>query len=53
MTRLEEELKDKTPEEQVDFIRDLLYNFSMTCTDSRQALIDWVKGEKLWPLTLN
>lgn len=45
-TRLIEALKDKTAEEQCDFIRWLVLDYAMQFTDSRQAIIEWLKGEK-------
>ena len=44
-TRLIEALKDKTAEEQCDFIRWLVFDYAMGFTDSREAVIEWLKGE--------
>lgn len=42
-TRLIEALKDKTAEEQCDFIRWLVLDYAMCFTDSREAVIEWLK----------
>ena len=44
-TRLIEALKDKTAEEQYDFINWLVFDYAMGFTDSREAVIEWLKGE--------
>ena len=44
-TRLIEELKGKTAEEQYDFIRWLMFDYGMRATDTREAVIEWLKGE--------
>lgn len=44
-TRLIKELAGKTAEEQCDFIRWLILDYAMRYTDSREAVIEWLKGE--------
>lgn len=44
-SRIENALHGKSAEEQYDFIWWLLQNYAMTFTDSRQAAIEWLKGE--------
>lgn len=45
-TRLIKELEGKTAEEQCDFIRWLVLDYAMCFTDSREAVIEWLKGNK-------
>jgi hypothetical protein len=44
-TRLIKEIEGKTAEEQCDFIRWLVLDYAMCFTDSREAVIEWLKGE--------
>lgn len=44
-TRLIEELEGKTAEEQCDFIRWLVIDYATWFTDSREAVIEWIKGQ--------
>lgn len=44
-SRIENALHGKSPEEQYDFIWWLLQSYAMNFTDSRQAAIEWLKGE--------
>jgi len=44
-TRLEKELRGKTPEEQYRIIYWLMYVFGRGYLSSDQARIDWIKGE--------
>lgn len=44
-TRLIKELEGKTAEEQCDFIRWLMFDYAMWFTDSREAVIEWLKGQ--------
>lgn len=46
ISRIEQELHGKTPEEQYEFLYWLMLKFALTYTDSRLAVIDWLKGEK-------
>lgn len=45
-SRIENALHGKSPEEQYDFILWLLRSYTMNFTDSRQAAIEWLKGEE-------
>lgn len=45
-SRIENALHGKSAEEQYDFIWWLLQNYAMNFTDSRQAAIEWLKGEQ-------
>ena len=44
-SRIEKELHGKTPEEQLNFLRWLMYHYHLGFTDGQTALIDWLKGE--------
>ena len=44
-TKLIKELEGKTAEEQYDFISWLLLDYGMRFTDSREAVIEWLKEE--------
>lgn len=46
ISRIEQELHGKTPEEQYKFLYWLMLKFALTYTDSRLAVIEWLKGEK-------
>lgn len=46
ISRIERELHGKTPEEQYDFIYWLLLKFGLGYTDSRLAIIEWLRGDK-------
>ena len=46
ISRIEQELHGKTPEEQYDFICWLLLKFALAYTDSRLAVVEWLRGEK-------
>lgn len=45
ISRIEQELHGKTPEEQYEFLYWLLLKFGPTYTDSRLAVIEWLRGE--------
>lgn len=45
VTRIEQELHGKTPEEQYEFLYWLLLKFGLAYTDSRLAVIEWLRGE--------
>ena len=44
-SRIEQELHGKTPEEQYDFIYWLLLKFGLGYTDSRLAILEWLRGD--------
>ena len=44
-TRLIKELEGKTAEEQYAFIEWLMLDYGMQFTDSREAVIEWLKEE--------
>lgn len=46
-SRIEKELHGKTPEEQYDFIYWLLLKFGLGYTDSRLAILEWLKGNEV------
>lgn len=46
ISRIEQELHGKTPEEQYEFLYWLLLKFGLAYTDSRLAVIEWLKGEQ-------
>ena len=46
VSRIEQELHGKTPEEQYEFLYWLLLKFGLAYTDSRLAVIEWLRGEK-------
>lgn len=46
ITRIEQELHGKTPEEQYEFLYWLLLKYGLTYTDSRLAVIEWLRGEQ-------
>ena len=46
ISRIEQELHGKTPEEQYEFLYWLLFKFGLRYTDSRLAVIEWLRGEK-------
>lgn len=46
ISRIEKELHGKTPEEQCEFLYWLLLKFGLAYTDSRLAVIEWLRGEK-------
>ena len=46
ISRIEQELHGKTPEEQYEFLYWLLLKFGLAYTDSRLAVIEWLRGEK-------
>lgn len=46
ISRIEQELHGKTPEEQYEFIYWLLLKFGLGYTDSRLAILEWLRGEK-------
>lgn len=43
ISRIEQELHGKTPEEQYEFLYWLLLKFGLTYTDSRLAVIEWLR----------
>lgn len=45
ISRIEQVLHGKTPEEQYEFLYWLLFKFALAYTDSRLAIIDWLKGD--------
>lgn len=45
ISRIEQELHGKTPEEQYEFLYWLLLKFGLAYTDSRLAVIEWLRGE--------
>jgi hypothetical protein len=45
MTRLEMEIRGKSPEEQYEFIRWLFYDYSSWFTSSSVAIIEWLSQE--------
>ena len=44
--RLENAIHGKSPEEIYEFISWLFLGYAMQFTDSRRAIIDWLKGEE-------
>lgn len=46
ISRIEQKLRGKTPEEQYEFLYWLLFEFALTYTDSRLAVIEWLRGNK-------
>jgi len=46
MTRIENALHGKSAEEQYDFLRWLMQDYGMRFTDTRAAVIEWLKGER-------
>lgn len=46
ISRIEKELHGKTPEEQYDFIYWLLMKSALNYSNSRLAIIDWLRGEE-------
>lgn len=46
ISRIEQELHGKTPEEQYEFIDWLMFKFALAYTDSRLAVVEWLRGEK-------
>ncbi len=44
-SRIENALYGKSAEEQYDFLRWLMQDYGMRCTDTRTAVIEWLKGE--------
>lgn len=46
ISRIEQELHGKTPEEQYEFLHWLLLKFGLAYTDSRFAVVEWLRGEK-------
>lgn len=46
ISRIEQELHGKTPEEQYEFLYWLLFKNALTYTDSRLAVIEWLKGKR-------
>lgn len=46
ISRIEQELHGKTPEEQYEFLYWLLFKFALTYTDSRLAVVEWLRGEE-------
>lgn len=46
ISRIEQELHGKTPEEQYEFLYWLLLKFGLAYTDSRLAVIEWLRGER-------
>ena len=46
ISRIEQELHGKTPKEQYEFLYWLLFKNALTYTDSRLAVIEWLKGKK-------
>lgn len=45
-SRIEQELHGKTPEEQYEFLYWLLLKFGPAYTDSKLAVVEWLRGEK-------
>lgn len=45
-SRIENALHGKSAEEQYDFIWWLIQDYGMQFTDSRQAAIEWLRGEQ-------
>ena len=46
ISRIEQELHGKTPEEQYEFLYWLLLKFGLAYTDSKLAVVEWLRGEK-------
>ena len=46
ISRIEQELHGKTPEEQYEFLYWLLLKFGLSYTDSRLAVVEWLRGER-------
>lgn len=46
ISRIEQELHGKTAEEQYEFLYWLLLKFALTYTDSRLAVVEWLRGEE-------
>lgn len=46
ISRIEQELHGKTPEEQYEFLYWLMFEFALTYTDSRLAVVEWLRGGK-------
>jgi hypothetical protein len=44
VSRIEKELRGKSPEEQYEFLYWLLLKFGPTYTDSRLAIIEWLRA---------
>jgi hypothetical protein len=45
-SRIENALRGKSEEEQYDFLLWLMQDYGMRYTDTRAAVIEWLKGEK-------
>ena len=45
-SRIENALHGKSAEEQYDFLRWLMQDYGMQFTDTRVAVIEWLRGEK-------
>ena len=45
-SRLAREIEGLTPEETYDFLDWLLHGYGLQYTDSRQAVIEWLRGEQ-------
>jgi len=46
ISRIENALHGKSPEEQYDFIWWLMQDYGMQFTDTKTAVIEWLKGER-------
>lgn len=46
ISRIEQELHGKTPEEQYEFLCWLLLKFGPAYTDSKLAVVEWLRGKK-------
>ena len=45
-SRLVAEIEGKTPEETYDFLSWLMVDYGLRFTDTRQAVIEWLRGEQ-------
>lgn len=45
-SRLAREIEGLTPEETYDFLNWLLHGYGLQYTDSKQAVIEWLRGER-------
>lgn len=45
-SRLVAEIEGKTPEETYDFLSWLMVDYGLQFTDTRQAIIEWLRGEQ-------
>lgn len=47
LSRIEKELHNKTPEEQYAILAHLFYDYGIRFTNSKGAIIEWLKGNDL------